>query len=416
MSAQKKISKKSILPETVTHNNRTPTYSLAKEKLEKAVERTEQAHGRNAKSETAVEVIDESLNQQQPVRQAFIAEHLFRKTIEDAIPCGIAAVDTQGRQIYVNQTFCNMLGWQEKELMGAICPFVYWEARDLIEFRDDYMKVINGQIPPSGLELPFMRKNGERLWGWVLGSTLYDSDGLPAGHLVALLDITSKKRAQDTLKKLSTQLVDAQERERRFIAQDLHDSIGGRLAGIKYGLEKIVKGLPAVPRGVAKALSNLLGVIKTAIEEAQRISRNLHPSVLDDLGLKAAIRDLAREFRVLYPMIQIVHDMNVEESRIPDQVKILVYRVCQEALTNVGKHSEAERIALRLWFEDGRVILTVNDNGKGMPARMTEEGSSDSTHLGLLSMRERTDLVGGSLQMESQPGKGVLVRAEWPSS
>ena len=298
--------------------------------------------------------------------------------------------------------------------MGAICPFVYWEARDLIEFRDDYMKVINGQIPPSGLELPFMRKNGERLWGWVLGSTLYDSDGLPAGHLVALLDITSKKRVQDTLKKLSTQLVDAQERERRFIAQDLHDSIGGRLAGIKYGLEKIVKGIPAVPRGVGNALSNLLGVIKTAIEEAQRISRNLHPSVLDDLGLKAAIRDLVREFQVLYPMIRITHDMKVEESRIPDQVKILVYRVCQEALTNVGKHSQADRAALRLGFEDKRVILTVKDNGKGMPAQMMEEGSNDSIHLGLLSMRERTDLVGGNLQVESQTGKGVLVRAEWP--
>ena len=414
MAAKKNSSKDPAGPGAGAGGKRAPTYSMAKEELEKAVQRTEQVHGRDEKSETAVEVIEERLSQQQPVKQAFIAEHLFRKTIEDAIPCGIAAVDTQGRQIYVNHTFCRMLGWHEAELIGATCPFVYWDAGDLKKTQDDYLKVMKGQIPPGGLELPFRCKNGKKLWGWVLGSMLYDSDGLPAGHLIALLDITSKKNAQDTLKKLSTQLVDAQERERRFISQDLHDSIGGRLAGIKYGLEKIVRRIPAALEDVAGHLSDLLEVIKTAIEETQRISKNLHPSVLDDLGLKAAMRDVIREFQVLYPTIQIIQHLDVDESRISDPVRILVYRVCQEALTNVGKHSRANRTTLRLWFEGRRIILTVKDNGVGMPVRKMGKGSIDGTHLGLLSMRERTDLVGGRLIVESQKGQGVLIRAEWP--
>jgi PAS domain S-box-containing protein len=390
------------------------SYSQAKEQLKQTVERTEHDNLSDDKAEIAIEVIEEDIAASQPMKRAFIAEHLFRKTIEDAIPSGIAAIDNLGRQIYVNRTFCDMLGWNEKELLGATSPYVYWDIKDIEQFGDGFMAVAKGAIPSNGLELPFLCKNGEKFWGWILGSPLYNSDGKPAGHLISIVDISQKKEAEDALKKFSTQLVDARERERQLISQDLHDSIGGRLAGIKYGMEKIIHTLSANPKKIEEPLNNLLQVIKSAIDEVRRISKNLHPSVLDDIGLKAAMRDLIREFKVIYPTIEVACTLEIDESKLSDQLKLLVYRVCQEALTNIGKHSRADRAALGLHLKGKQAVLTIRDNGIGIHPNPSVGSLSEGWRSGLLSIRERVDLAGGRLDVHSEKGKGVHIQAVWP--
>jgi PAS domain S-box-containing protein len=390
------------------------SFSQAKEQLKQAVERTEHDNLSDDKAEIAIEVIEEDIAASQPMKRAFIAEHLFRKTIEDAIPSGIAAIDNLGRQIYVNRTFCNMLGWDKKSLLGASFPYVYWDVKDIERFRDGYMAVAKGAIPSNGLELPFLCKNGEKFWGWILGSPLYNSDGESAGHLISIVDISQKKEAEDALKQFSIQLVDARERERQLISQDLHDSIGGRLAGIKYGMEKIIRTLSADQRKIGEPLNNLLQVIKSAIDEIRRISKNLHPSVLYDLGLKAAMRDLVREFKVIYPTIEVHCALQIDESRFSDQVKILVYRVCQEALTNIGKHSRADQAAIRLYRKGKQVVLTIKDNGIGIHPEPSVGSLSEGRRSGLLNIRERIDLAGGRLELHSEKGKGVQIQAIWP--
>ena len=390
------------------------SYSKAKEQLIQTVQRTECDPVSDVIPETAIEVIDERIGEHQPMKQAFIAEHLFRKTIEDAIPCGIAAFDDFGRQIYVNRTFCDMLGWDEQELMDGTYPYVYWASEDIERYAEQYSRLRRGDVPAAGLELPFLKKNEQKIWGWVLGSVIYDSDGSPAGHLIALMDISARKEAQERLRYLSTQLVDAQERERKLLSRDLHDSIGGRLAGIKYAMEKIVRMVPGKMNRILNALDDLLKVVKSTLEETQRISKNLHPSVLDDLGLMAALRDLVHEFRMLYPGIELSSKLEMEEGRIPEHLKILVYRVCQEALTNIGKHSRADRAVLRIELSGAEVILTIEDNGKGLPEHAVHWRPGQTRRSGLSNMRERTDLAGGGLDIYSESGKGVRIVAAWP--
>ncbi len=393
---------------------KVPSYSLAKEQLKLTVKRTEHDDLSDDKAEIAIEVIEEDLVDSQPMKRAFIAEHLFRKTIEDAIPCGIAAMDNTRKQIYVNQTFCGMLGWDEKQLLGATFPYKYWAPDDIARFQDSYLQVADGTIPANGLELPFLRKNGEKFWGWILGSSLYNSEGESAGHLIAIVDISLKKKAEDALKQFSYQLVNAREKERKNISQDLHDSIGGRLAGLKYSVEKIIRSLSGKHKGMVESLNELLRMIKSAIEETRRISKNLHPSVLDDLGLSAALRELVREFRVIYPAIRVDCVLEINESRLSNQLKILIFRVCQEALTNIGKHSRADQACLRLRHRANRLELSVIDNGIGIRSATEPGGLSKGFRSGLLNMRERVDLADGKLEVASEEGKGVHIRACWP--
>lgn len=401
-------------PEDRASLMKVAAYSQAKEQLKRTVKRTEHDNLRDDKAEIAIEVIEENVADSQPMKRAFIAEHLFRKTIEEAIPCGIAALDNLGRQIYVNRTFCDMLGWEEKQLLGATFPYRYWDAEDIARYRDSYLQVAEGTITANGLELPFQRKNGEKFWGWILGSPLYHSDGEPAGHLISIVDISMKKDAEDALKHFSSQLVNARETERKIISQDLHDSIGGRLTGIKYILEKIIHSLPSSQQSMAASLQDLLQVTTSAIEETRRISKHLHPSVLDDLGLKAALRDLVREFKVIYPTIKVDCVLEIDESRLSDQLEILIYRVCQEALTNIGKHSRADRATLQLQRSKGQLVLSIIDNGIGIGSGAATGSSSKGWRLGLLNMRERIDLAGGKLEISSPEGKGVRICAYWP--
>ena len=162
------------------------------------------------------------------------------------------------------------------------------------------------------------------------------------------------------------------------------------------------------------ALNNILLMVKSAIDETRRISKNLHPSVLDDLGLKAAIRDLIGEFRGIYPTIAIRCSVDIDETEMPDALKILIYRVCQEALTNIGKHSHAGHADLELLMASEKVVLEIKDDGIGIQQASSAAEPNDGFRFGLLNIHERIDLTGGRLEIRSESGQGMYLRADWP--
>ena len=125
----------------------------------------------------ALEVLEQTDTREQPVEKALIAEQLFRKTIEESIPCGILGFDMQGKQIYVNRVFCEMVGWPEKDLIGAKFPFKYLPPNHLKNADANFQLLLTGEVPLGGIELPFQRNNGDRFWGFVLSATLTDSKG-----------------------------------------------------------------------------------------------------------------------------------------------------------------------------------------------------------------------------------------------
>ncbi|MGD8523981.1 MAG: PAS domain-containing sensor histidine kinase [Desulfobacterales bacterium] len=392
----------------------TVTYKQAKNNLKASLEKQDGAVESPSEPEMAVEVLEKEDTGEQPVEKALIAEHIFRKTIEESVPCGISGFDMDGHQIYVNRVFCEMVGWPEKDLIGAKYPFKYWPPDEMENVATNFQMLLSGDVPSDGIELPFRRKNGDRFWGLVLSATLTDSKGNKIGQLMSVADISARKRAEKAMRALSSRLINAQEMERKTVSQDLHDSIGGKLTGIKYSLEKTISDLENVPGSFETSLKDVLSVVQSTIEETQRITKHLHPSILDDLGLFAAIREICREFKGVYSDIQVTNNFEINEHEVPGSLKILIFRILQEALNNVAKHSGADTVTLSLKKTKRKIELTIEDNGKGFNLHEVLHSDSHERGLGLQSMRERTELFGGSIDIISKAGKGTTICADWP--
>jgi PAS domain S-box-containing protein len=392
----------------------TVTYKQAKNNLKASLEKQDGAVESPSEPEMAVEVLEQEDTGEQPVEKALIAEHIFRKTIEESVPCGISGFDMDGHQIYVNRVFCEMVGWPEKDLIGAKYPFKYWPPDEMENVATNFQMLLSGDVPSDGIELPFRRKNGDRFWGLVLSAALTDSKGNKIGQLMSVADISARKRAEKAMRALSSRLINAQEMERKTVSQDLHDSIGGKLTGIKYSLEKTISDLENVPGSFETSLKDVLSVVQSTIEETQRITKHLHPSILDDLGLFAAIREICREFKGVYSDIQVTNNFEINEHEVPGSLKILIFRILQEALNNVAKHSGADTVTLSLKKTKRKIELTIEDNGKGFNLHEVLHSDSHERGLGLQSMRERTELFGGSIDIISKAGKGTTICADWP--
>lgn len=207
----------------------------------------------------------------------------------------------------------------------------------------------------------------------------------------------------------------AQEKERALIAMELHDSIGQTLTAIKFTLENIIVNAdsPSATPSV-EALSALVPTVQSAIEEVRHICASLRPSLLDDFGILVTLSWFCREFQKAYPQIHIEQNIFLEEEEIPEHLKIVVFRIVQEALHNVVKHSRAHSITLSLEKTDSRMKLDIQDDGQGFHVQEIASGGDPQRGMGLAGMKERTELSGGSFTIHSSREAGTVVTASWP--
>ena len=216
------------------------------------------------------------------------------------------------------------------------------------------------------------------------------------------------------LRHLSAKLLSAQEDERKRIAGDLHDTLGASLAGIKFKVEKALEQIGDPAKAASESLNTIIPEIQEAVEECRRIQMDLRPSTLDDLGLLPTFSWYFRRFRSIYSGIRIEYEIDIQEDDVPHSLKIVAFRVTQEAMNNIAKHSQADLVRLSLRKKGSSLELILRDNGRGF--NLEKVGSQETTTrgLGLTSMRERTELSGGSFWIESIEGKGTIIRASWP--
>lgn len=216
------------------------------------------------------------------------------------------------------------------------------------------------------------------------------------------------RRSEERLRRLHSDLISAQEAERKRIAQDLHDSIVATMGAIKFSLEGKLSemGKGGSPR---ITLEKIIENIAHCIEDTRRIMMNLRPSMLDDLGLLPTIEWHCREFQKTYAQIKIHREIGLQEEEIPSSLKLLIYRVMQESLNNIAKHSGATLVYLTLGSEKDRIKLAIRDNGHGFDTQKVRKG------MGIGTMSERVEFLGGEFSIESTPGEGTIVRASWPA-
>ena len=220
-------------------------------------------------------------------------------------------------------------------------------------------------------------------------------------------------RTREQLRDVSFKLLQAEETERKRIAQEIHDGVGQHWVIVKHRVETILKKLG---KEITTPLEDILPIIQVGIEETRRIQMNLRPTLLDDLGILATITWFCREFQKANPVIHIETKINIQENDVANPVKTVIYRIMQEALNNISKHSKANLVNLTLQKEGDRIEFIIQDHGQGFDLNAVYSLKSSEKGLGLAGMKERTFLSGGSMSIQSTQGIGTTIRASWPVS
>jgi signal transduction histidine kinase len=207
---------------------------------------------------------------------------------------------------------------------------------------------------------------------------------------------------------LTSQLLLAEEQERKRIARELQDGLGQSLNAIAVNVKTTLERVGDKVKTGFESLEAIMPIIRQSIEDVHRIGMYLRPSLLDDLGLLPTIGWFIREYQKIYPSIRIEEQTEIEETQVPDPLKAVIYRILQEAMNNIAKHSKANLVSISLRKKDNRIALVIEDNGIGFDMESVKNG------FGLGSMRERAEFSVGSFDIESVKGKGTVIRASWP--
>ncbi len=208
-------------------------------------------------------------------------------------------------------------------------------------------------------------------------------------------------KTRDQLRDVSFKLLLAEETERKRIAQEIHDGITQHWSTVKLRVERV---LDQLGKEIATPLKDILPVIQVGLEETRRIQMNLRPVLLDDLGVLATISWFCREFQKAHPTIRVETKISVQEDEISHPVKSVIYRVLQEALNNISKHSKTTLINLTLQKRNGAIEFVIQDHGRGFDVNVVFSQKNYEKGLGLSGMKERTHLSGGFFSIKSTRG------------
>jgi PAS domain S-box-containing protein len=367
-------------------------------------------------------------------------EHAFRQAIENSVPSGIAVVNLDGRQTYVNPAFCEMVGWTESELVGAKPPFTYWPPEDVEIIRTALEQVIQGHAPADGVELRYARKNGERFDALVLVTPLRDSFDNVSGWLSSISDITRLKQAETELRRsheeletrvrdrtaalsaansalqaamgerrrLEHELLDITEKERRRIGLDLHDDLGQKLSGVALMAKGLQLKLAKQRSGDAKEAGQIHKLIEQAMDHASDVAHDLATLDFRENDLPQALKQLtghARDSFGISCQFKTARNVPPLETNVIRQL----YKIAQEALTNAIKHGKTRQVRIELALDTNRLLLTVRNEGVPFPSVV-----SRTAGMGLRIMNYRANLIDASLEIKPARPNGTMVSCSVP--
>jgi hypothetical protein len=269
----------------------------------------------------------------------------------------------------------------------------------------------DGNVVDVALTISPMRDVANR----ISGASIIARDTSEHKRLHEELTQASRRYTED-LQHLTRAIQRAQEEERRRISRELHDDLNQRLSNLKLGIEVLVRKHPKNPRGLSKSLTEYAQQVDKMIRDVRTMASGLRPAILDDFGLIVSLQLLCRDFEKLHRCETTFSMCECTPNRFSADVQIAFYRVAQEAMANVAKHSAATCCDVKLQCDESLFKMIIQDNGKGF--ELTEVLSRETSRrgLGLTGMRERVEMMGGEFHIVSNPGKGTIMKAQIPLS
>lgn len=279
------------------------------------------------------------------------------------------------------------------------------------------------QITPHGERLPLL----------CTAAPILDDNGHVIGGILACRDIWELKKVQQSLEEsvsqrtaqlqlrnrelqeLTRQTISVMENDRKALAKEIHDGIGGSMSAIKMLLESRLTQSDIPPPEGMMSLERIIGYLADTIKESKRIAYQMRSLALDEFGLTAAVSENIKKFKEFFPSIEVDFKISVSQDDLHDETKTIVYRVVQEALNNIGKYSGADKVEIVLSMNRDRLLLRVQDNGCGFDVQQALNREQLLTGFGLRSMKERIEICKGIFEVTSIPGKGTVLTASIPT-
>ena len=339
-----------------------------------------------------------------------VSEERYRKLFENAID-GIWIHDLEGNILDVNNAAETMMGYSREQLYKTnVKSFLSEESLNLAQ--QIRKKLLNNEPVEQPYEQRVFRNDGTEAYIQLATSVVMDK-GKPAGFQHIARDITEQKKMNENLRFYLQQATRAQEEERKRISHELHDDTIQALVVLSRQLDDLATSGEGLSKEAHERLDELWKKTDSILQGVRRLSQDLRPAAIDRLGLLPAVQWLASEVNKHSGIVTKVNILG-KEHRLPEEVAIALFRVTQEALRNVWRHSGATGADITIEFSDKRTRVTVSDNGKGFKLSGNLGDLAKHGKLGLAGMQERVQLVGGTISVQSEPGKGTTITVEAP--
>ena len=385
-----------------------------------ALDETSPAHGKRAEKKPGHRPEAESPKLRignQPKKNVLRGRESLYRLLAENVSDVIWVSDLKANLVYISPSVSRQIGYAPDEIMSR--PLTVTTKKHLRQAIQKALKYVSPERQRKGdsarpFRMAVTRKDGAVVWTETYMSVLQDRKGQPVGIVGAVRDITERKiyeqaleRSESQLRLLSQRILQVQEDERARIARDLHDQLGQELVYLRMKAQSLAEQM-GDSSDSRKALVELVSLIDQTRSTSHRIAESVSPPIVNDVGLVRAVQLSAGEFSKLSSIACYV-DVAVDNHGVPKEAATAAYRILQEALTNVSKHAQASEVHVSIRKTRKTLVLRISDDGVGLDGTVPDRSS-----LGLVGMRERARLAGGSVEITNRPSGGVQVLARLP--
>ncbi len=352
--------------------------------------------------------------QRQKLRGIRVALRTSQESYEELFTNASDAIwvhDLGGKIVIANKACEKVSGYSPDDLIGKnVAEFMSRDA--LVIAREIRTKLMKGQAIDQRYDQRIIKKDGTEAIV-ELFTRLIRADGNPIGFQNIARDVTVERRLRDNLRLQIHKTLMAQEEERKRIARELHDDIAQSILLLSRQLDILIsKNDSKIPKASIIELEHIENIANDAYKSLQRYARYLRPSILDQMGLVAALNWLTEE---LGKELKIKTSVKSDKlPPLPSEVELAMFRIAQETLNNIRKHAQASAVNITVQITSNNLKMSITDNGKGFSTSRLTGDLAKEGKLGVLGMEERARLIGGNLQIKSEPGKGTTVIARAP--